>query len=62
MGYADSSYAGNLEDRKFITGYCFFLGRAIVTWCSKKQHIVFKSTKEAKYMAVSQGARKIVWI
>lgn len=31
MEYADSNYTGNLEDRKSITEYCFFFGRAIVT-------------------------------
>ena len=31
VGYADSSYAGDLEDKKSITGYCFFLAGAIVT-------------------------------
>ena len=35
VGYADSSYAGDLEDRKSITEYYFFLSGAIVTWCSK---------------------------
>lgn len=34
--YADSSYTGNLEDRKLITGYCFFLSGVTVTWCSKQ--------------------------
>ena len=41
--YADSSYASDLEDRKSIAGYCFFLGKAIVTWCSKRQHTVSTS-------------------
>ena len=62
VGYADSSYAGNLEDKKSITGNCFFLAGAIVTWCSKRQRTVSTSTSEAKYVAVSQGARKEVWI
>lgn len=62
VGYADSSYAGDLEDRKSITGYCFFLGGAIVTWCSKRQRIISRSTPEAEYVAVSQGAREGVWI
>lgn len=28
--YADSSYAGNLEHKKSITGYCFFFNGTIV--------------------------------
>ena len=58
--YADSSYAGNLEDRKSITEYCFFLGGAIVTWYSKQHYTISTSTSEAEYVAMSQGARKEV--
>ena len=60
--YADSSYAGNLEDRKSITRYCFFLARGIVTCCSKRQCTVSTSTLEAEYVAVNQGAREGVWL
>lgn len=31
LEYTNSSYVGNLKDRKLITGYCFFFGEAIVT-------------------------------
>lgn len=62
VGYADSSYAGDFEDRKSIIGYCFFLGEAIATWCSKRQRTVSTSTSEAEYVAISQGAREGVWI
>ena len=53
MEYIESSYAGDLEDKKSITGYYFFLEGAIVTWCSIRQCTVLISTSEAKYMAVS---------
>ena len=62
MGYADSSYAGNLEDKKSITGYCFFLSGAIISWYSKRQYIVSISTSETKYIAMSQGAKKRIRI
>lgn len=62
VGYADSSYAGDIDDRKSITGYCFFLGGAITTWCSKRQRTVSTSTSEAEYVAMSHGAREGVWI
>lgn len=35
VGYIDSSYAGDLKDRKSVTRYCFFFGEAIITCCSK---------------------------
>ena len=62
VGYADSSYAGNLEDKKSITGNYFFLAGAIVTWYSKRQCTVLTSISEAEYVAMSQGAREGVWI
>lgn len=34
VGYADINHACDPEDGKSITGYCFFLGGAIVIWCS----------------------------
>ena len=36
VGYIDSSYAGDFEDKKSITEYCFFLRGAIITWYSKR--------------------------
>ena len=60
--YADSSYASDIKDRKSITGYYFFLGRGVITGCNKRQQTVSISTSEAKYVAVSQGAREDVWI
>ena len=62
VGYADSSYAGDIDDRKSITEYCFFLGGAITTWCSKQQRTVSTSTSEAEYVAMSHRAREGVWI
>ena len=55
VGYADSSYVGDIDDRKSITEYCFFLGRAIITWCSKRQRTVSTSRSEAEYVAMSHG-------
>lgn len=36
IGYKNSSYAGDLEDRKLVIGYCYFFNRAIIFWYSKK--------------------------
>lgn len=37
IGYGDSSYAGDLKDKKSVMGYCYFLNGTVVSWCSKKQ-------------------------
>lgn len=35
IGYINSGYTKDLEDKKSITGHCFFLGGAIVIWCNR---------------------------
>ena len=60
IGCADSKFAGDLEDRKSVIGYCFFLNRAVVSWCSKKQKTVSISTTEAEYIALEHAAREAV--
>ena len=62
VGYANSSYAGDLDDKKSISRYCFFLGGDIITWCNKRQRTVSTSTSEAEYVAMSHGVREDVWI
>ena len=48
IGYANSNYAGDPEDRKLIMGHCFFIHGALVSWCSKKQRTVSISTTKAE--------------
>ena len=36
IGYANSNFAEDPEERKLVMGYCFFLNKAVVSWSSKK--------------------------
>ena len=36
LGYSDSDFAGDPEDRKGTTGVVYFLGSNVVTWASQK--------------------------
>ena len=51
IGYCDSHYGGDIDDRKSTTRFIFFLGNNAISWCSKKQPIVTLSTCEADYIA-----------
>lgn len=62
IGYADSNFAGDPEDRKLVMGNCFFLNEAVVLWSSKKQQTVSTSTTEAEYVVLGHAAREAVWI
>ncbi|KAL0368120.1 UNVERIFIED_CONTAM: Retrovirus-related Pol polyprotein from transposon TNT 1-94 [Sesamum calycinum] len=62
VGYVDSDYAGDLDDRRSTTGYVFTLGGGPICWKSTVQCIVSLSTIEAEYIAVAEAAKEALWL
>ncbi|XP_047339676.1 uncharacterized protein LOC124943170 [Impatiens glandulifera] len=62
VGFTDSDYAGDLDDRRSTSGYVFKLGKGAVAWASKKQPIVTLSTIEAEFVAAALCACQAVWM
>ena len=60
-GYSDADWAGSC-DRKSTTGFCTFVGGNLVTWKSKKQNVVARSSAEAEYRAMASTASELTWI
>jgi hypothetical protein len=61
-GYSDSDWAGNAINRRSTTGFCMFVGGNPVLWRSKKQHVVARSSAEAKYRAMTSVACELIWL
>ncbi|KAE8681319.1 hypothetical protein F3Y22_tig00111330pilonHSYRG00089 [Hibiscus syriacus] len=58
VGYVDSDYAGDLDNRRSTTGYVFTLGGGPICWKSTVQSVVALSTTEAEYMAAAEAAKE----
>ncbi|KAE8662927.1 putative kinase [Hibiscus syriacus] len=53
--YTDAYWAGAINDRRSTSGYCSYVSGNLVTWRSKKQSVVARSSAEAEYRALSQA-------
>ena len=61
IGYSDSDWAADMDDRRSTTGYCYTLTGACVAWQTRKQRTVALSSTEAKYMALTETAKHGQW-
>nr|XP_016442732.1 PREDICTED: uncharacterized mitochondrial protein AtMg00810-like [Nicotiana tabacum] len=60
--YWDSDWTSCVDSRRSVAGFCVFLGDYLVSWKSKKRHVVSLSSAEAEYMAMSKAATKVTWL
>ena len=51
-----------MDDRKSMSGFCVFLGGNLITWSSKKQNAVSRSSTKSKYRALATTTAELVWI
>jgi hypothetical protein len=60
--YSDADRAGCPDTRRSTSGFCIFLGEALVSWSSKRQTTVSRSSAEAEYHGVANAVAECSWL
>ncbi|KAL5540260.1 hypothetical protein UlMin_044401 [Ulmus minor] len=61
-GFCDADWGNDLCDKRSTTGYCFYLGNNVISWSSKKQHVVSRFSTEVEYRSLANATSELLWL
>ncbi|GKD29678.1 ribonuclease H-like domain-containing protein [Tanacetum coccineum] len=62
VAYSDADWAGCPTTRRLTSGYCVFLGNNLLSWSSKRQPTLSRSSVEAEYRGVTNAVAETCWL
>jgi hypothetical protein len=60
--YSDADWTGYPDSRRSTSGYCVFLSDTLVSWSSKRQTTVPRSSVEAEYRVIAHAVAECCWL
>jgi hypothetical protein len=61
-GFVDEDWVGDLDRRRYTSGYVFDLFGGETSWMSKRQDVVALSTTEVEYMEATHASKEALWL
>jgi hypothetical protein len=62
VGFSDSDWVDNPDERKSTASYVFSLGSGPITWYCKKKHAIALSSIEVEYREMVNASQEALWL